>query len=494
MLKPALLLIAGRILGFTAAFLTPLVLVRLFDLHTFGTYKQWFLLYITLLAVTQIGMSESLLYFLPRAGGEAGRYVMNSLLTLAGVGAAVGLWLTLHAEAVGAWMNNPELTPLIPLLGVYLLLMQASIGLETVMTARSSYRSAALAYAATDLCRAAFLILPLLWIPSLQALLYGAIAFASLRLIAAWRYFRREFGSDLRPDAACLKAQLAYALPFGLAVVATIAQENLHQYAVSGRYDAATFALYSVGCMQVPLVDMIGTTVCNVMMVGMTGSLKEGRQAAVVDLWHQTIRKLALAFFPLTCLLWISARDVIVMLFTEQYLPSVPVFQVGVTAIVFAVLPMDALLRVYAHTRLLLVINLLRLGFIVGSISWAMASFGLVGAAAVTVIALAAGKMGGVLAASSLWQVGLAELLPWRWLARIGVTAMAAALPALVLTSQLPAMPSVRLLAAGLSYTVTYVGLAFRFGLLTSQERRTLLQQLSRLQFVLPPRYQHKLS
>jgi O-antigen/teichoic acid export membrane protein len=67
MLKPALLIIAGRIVGFVAAFVTPLILVRVFDLDTFGTYKQWFLLYITLLTVTQIGMSESLLFFLTKA-------------------------------------------------------------------------------------------------------------------------------------------------------------------------------------------------------------------------------------------------------------------------------------------------------------------------------------------------------------------------------------------------------------------------------------------
>src|SRR6476659_2203724 len=100
MLKPALLIIAGRIAGFVAAFVTPLILVRIFDLETFGTYKQWFLLYITLLPITQIGMSESLLFFLPKADGLAGRYVMNSVL--------------------------------------FLTLMQWSIGPETVMTSRSA--------------------------------------------------------------------------------------------------------------------------------------------------------------------------------------------------------------------------------------------------------------------------------------------------------------------------------------------------------------------
>src|SRR4029079_4487701 len=103
MLKPALLIIAGRIAGFLAAFVTPLILVRVFDLDTFGTYKQWFLLYITLLTVTQIGMSESLLFFLPKAKDEAGRYVMNSFLFLTGVGALAAVVLMLSAGAIARW-------------------------------------------------------------------------------------------------------------------------------------------------------------------------------------------------------------------------------------------------------------------------------------------------------------------------------------------------------------------------------------------------------
>src|SRR5512134_3970860 len=118
MFKPALLIIAGRIAGFVAAFITPLILVRMFDLATFGTYKQWFLIYITLLTITQIGMAESLLYFLPKADGEAGRYVMNSMLFLTGAGTAAAAVLVLNGEAIARWMSNPALEPLIPLLAL----------------------------------------------------------------------------------------------------------------------------------------------------------------------------------------------------------------------------------------------------------------------------------------------------------------------------------------------------------------------------------------
>ncbi len=494
MLKPALLIIAGRIAGFAAAFVTPLILVRMFDLETFGTYKQWFLLYITLLTITQIGMSESLLYFLPRANAEAGRYVMNSVLFLASVGATAALILALSSSAIAGWMNNPGLAPLIPLLALYLLFMQASIGLETVMTARSSYRSAAIAYAVTDLARAVFLIVPVLLVPSLRSLLYGAVTFAALRLVYTIRYFWGEFGSGFRPDAACFTRQLAYALPFALSIVASIAQENLHQYVVSGLFDAANFAIYAVGCLQIPLVDLVATSVCNVMMVGMTNAIHDGRETQVIDLWHVTVRKLALVFFPLTCLLLITARDLIVMLFTDNYLASVPVFMVGVTAIVFAAIPIDGLLRVYAKTRTLLAINLLRFTMIAILIHWSIMSFGLAGAMFVTVLALGLGKALGLLAAGSLWRMSLGRLLPWRTLSVIATVSIAASLPALAIAYGVQTVPSIRVLLAGIVYASAYVGMVMGFGLVSVHERAELSHLLGRLRFILGMRYQHKLS
>lgn len=494
MFKPALLIIAGRIAGFVAAFITPLILVRMFDLATFGTYKQWFLIYITLLTITQIGMSESLLYFLPKADGEAGRYVMNSMLFLTGAGTAAAAVLVLNGEAIARWMSNPALEPLIPLLALYLLLMQASIGLETVMTARSAYRSAALAYAVTDVTRALFLIVPVLIVPSLRSLLHGAVAFAVLRVLYTVQYFWRAFGADFRPDARCFARQLAYALPFALAVVASIAQENFHQYAVAGLFDAATFAIYSVGCLQIPVVDLVATTVCNVMMVGMTTAIHDGRESQVIDLWHATVRKLALLFFPLAGLLLIVARDLIVLLFTEAYVASIPIVMVGLSAVVFAAVPVDGLLRVYARTNVLLAINLVRLAMIALLIKWAIGSFGLVGAMLVTVLALALGKAIGMAAVASLWRVSIGRLLPWRALAMSAVVSLVAAVPALAVAYGLQAPPFIRMLAIGAVYASAYAATALGVGLVSAQERAALSQVMGRLQFMLPVRYQHKTS
>jgi O-antigen/teichoic acid export membrane protein len=486
MFKPALRIISGRMAGFAVTFVVPLILVRMFDLETFGTYKQWFLLHMTILSITQIGMSESLLYFLPRGGKEAGQYMMNALIFLVAVGAAMALLLMLLAEPIAAWMSNPGLVPLMPALALYLFLTQSAISFETVMTARSQFGLAAIAYVGSDVLRATLFLLPLLIVPALPSLIYGALAFATLRLTAALWYYRHEFGAALKPNLRSLGTQLAYALPFGLYVLAHVAQENLHQYAVSGLFDAATFAIYSVGCLQVPLVDVISTTVCNVMMVGMAKEIHEGHQAEVIRIWHESVRKLALVFFPLVGLLLVLARDVIVLLFTEAYVASVPIFMVGVSAILFSAMPVDGLLRVYAKTHTLLALNLVRLGIIGAGIYGFVLVFGLVGAVLVTVFALVVGKAVGLGAMMKLWRIGLGDILPWRGLAATGAAAGLAAIPACAVVWGLPTFSLGRLVAMGSLYSVSYLAMILLFGLLHQAERAWLWSWTGRPRVVLP--------
>ena len=82
--RPALLLVAGRSVGLAASFAIGIVLARLFDPAVFGTYKQFFLVYATLYGVLQLGMAESLYYFVPRQPEHTGRYVANAMVDAGG--------------------------------------------------------------------------------------------------------------------------------------------------------------------------------------------------------------------------------------------------------------------------------------------------------------------------------------------------------------------------------------------------------------------------
>ena len=404
-LQPTVLLMSGRALAFAATFFIPVVLARVFDPSAFGTYKQLLLVHATLFGIAQLGMAESLYYFLPRSRAAGGRQAANALLFLAAVGLLAVAGVVAFAEPLGRVLGNAEVASQLRWLGAFLVLTLASAPLEIVLVSRRRYGLAAWGYGVSDVARAVFMIVPAVLLGTVQGLLAGAVAFAALRLLATVSLLVREYGPTLRPHLGALREQLAYALPFGLAAMVETVQITYHQYAVSHHFDAATFALYSVGCLQVPLVDWVAQPAANVMMVRMGED--RGDTRGVQELWRETTRRLAVVFLPLVALLGLLAPDLVVFLFTADYAGAAPVMRVWCLTVALSILQTDAVLRVFAQTPFLLGLNLLRLGVVAASIPWLLARYGLAGAALAAVLALGVAKAVGLARAGRLLGQGL---------------------------------------------------------------------------------------
>jgi O-antigen/teichoic acid export membrane protein len=461
--RPALWLIAGRGVGFLAAFVVPLVVVRLFDQATFGTYKQLFLIYGTLFGVAQLGAAETLYYFVPRSPSEAGRHASNAVVTLALMGAACLALLWLTAGSVAAWLTNPQLTDTLVLLGVMLALMLMAAPFEIVLVARKQYRAAACTYTASEFVRAGFVLVPAMVFGGLRAVLVGAIAFAAVRFAAMLWWLWRDHAARFRPSLTLWRQQWAYTLPFALAVGVEAVQGNVHHYVVASRFDPATFAIYAVGCLQIPLVDVITSSSANVMMVKMSEVGFDSRGPAALALWHDTTRRLALVIFPLAVFFLVMARDIIVTLFTSEYLASVPIFMLWTLSIVFAVPCVDAVLRVHAQTRFLFGQNVLRLALVLGFTGWFLSLYGLSGAVLVTLLSTAIVRVAGVTRIARLLGIGLGAVMPWTHLAMTAAYAAVAAVPTLWFahTSSLPRV--LVLMGAAAIYGATYTVLCYGF-------------------------------
>ena len=428
--SPTFVLVAGRTIGLVLAFAIPVVLARIFDRGEFGTYKQLFLIYGTLYGLAQVGMAESLYFFVPGKASQAGRHVANAILTLALVAVACVGALYAAREAIAGWLTNPDLAGYLPLIAAFLAFTLVSAAFEIVMVSRKEHRPAALVYAGSDLLRTAMIVGPAIALWGLRGVLVGAATFAAIRLTVMLVYFVREFGRDLRLDVTLWRSQLAYALPFALAVGVEVIQANLHQYLVAARFDAATFAIYAVGCLQIPLVDLICTSAANVMMVRMAEEKGQGHRRDALALWRSTTCRLALIIFPLAAFLLVAGRGIIVTLFTESYLASVPIFRIWCLMILPATFTVDAVLRVYAQTRFLLVMNLVRLSVIVLLIGPFLSAFGLAGAVLVTLAATMVVRAAAIAKIARVMNVSIAEVQPWGRLAGIALQAAIAAAPA----------------------------------------------------------------
>jgi O-antigen/teichoic acid export membrane protein len=214
--------------------------------------------------------------------------------------------------------------------------------------------------------------------------------------------------------------------------------------------------------------------------VRMGEALRDGRDWAAREIWHDTSRKLALLLFPLAGLLVVIARPLIVFLFTDTYAASAPVFMVWSLALLWPALAVDGVLRVYAETRFLFALNAARLVITVALIGALIGSFGLIGAILSTLVAAAVSRVLGLARIGMLMKIKTVELLPWRDLGTIlGAAGLAAgSVVAADLALDLSPMPSV--FVGSVLYGVVYLAAVWRFGALRDDERSALTSRLAR--------------
>src|SRR5439155_18460724 len=102
-----------------------------------------------------------------------------------------------------------------------------------------------------------------------------------------------------RPRPGAWRTQLAYAIPFAGSVWLYVAQKQFIQYAVASRFDAATFALFSVAAFHLPVVDILYTPVGEVLMVQL-GRARGGASGDRLAAWDDAVGKLASLLWPAT--------------------------------------------------------------------------------------------------------------------------------------------------------------------------------------------------
>jgi O-antigen/teichoic acid export membrane protein len=199
-------------------------------------------------------------------------------------------------------------------------------------------------------------------------------------------------------------------------------------------------------------------------------------------LFHETVSRLAFLLLPLGVGLSVLASPFIVTLFTTKLAAGIPIFSVWALTVIPAAIAVDAMLRVYAQTRFLLVMNLVRLGLVAALIGWFLGAFGLVGAVLITLIATVAAKGLAIVRIASLLQVSVRDVLPWAALGRITLRALAAGVPAWAVTQAVGSIPALALVAGASVYGTTYLVLSYARGVAEPAAIRVpILQRLRSL-------------
>ncbi len=378
-------LIAARLISAVVSLSIPLVLARTMAIAEYGTYKQLFLLSVTISAVVPLGMSQSLYFFIPRTTERRACFT-QTLLFLVLVGSLGGLALYLCGSWIASALTNPGLLEHRLELALYTGLLVASYPLEISMTTQGLTRRAAVTYLASDFFKAAALVIPSATGLGLHWMMWGMVTWAALRLLASWVSMVASTRGPLW-DRGLLRQQLAYALPFGAAIAVAIPQQYAHQFIVAHAVGPALFAVYAVAVFELPFVDLFYTPTGEVLMVQLGELEAAGRRTEGAGAFRDAVDRLGILLLPPIFFIWAVAPAFITTMFGDRFASASSIFRLCLFAMPLAILPIDATLRARGETRHILISYVLK-ALVTIPLAWiGVARFGLAGAAGSYVIA-----------------------------------------------------------------------------------------------------------
>jgi O-antigen/teichoic acid export membrane protein len=420
-------LFGSRIVAFVFLFMIPLVLARVFSIEEFGHYKQLFLIHETLWMCLSLGLSASLYYFIPLYLREWRAYVYQTLFLVACLGIAGAGGLVVFRSQVASLLNSPDIEPYLPYLAMYTGISLVTSNLENIMVILKQSRLVALTTVLSDFLRALLMIGAAVWTHSMLLLVLAALIWMICRLIMLLVYLRALGVSWwVRLDQARVREQVRYSIPFGLAIIAGTLADSMHQYVVSYVFNPTIFAIYAVGCFQIPVVEIIFGSVSDVALVRLAELQKDGQHDERVKIIGDSVVKVCLLLLPLYVWLTVNARSVIVLLFTERFEASADIFRVYLTVILLLAFQLDYVPRVFADTRFIFRLYIMRLMMTGLFLALLVTPLGVLGAALATVLASGITRVLMTLRVKFLLKVTLFQLLPWNQLGKISLSSFGA--------------------------------------------------------------------
>jgi len=482
-------IMSARTVAFALSFALPLLLVRRLDQTSFGLYKQVFLLVGTAMNVLPLGFHMSAFYFLPREPERRGEVVFNILLFHLLVAGAACLAFVLRPTLIASlFPGSTELVAYAPALGVVLLLWVVSSFLEAIAMANQETKTATLFIVSMQLARTLLLLVAALAFASVESLIYAAIIHGALQTIVLLVYlFLRFDGFGRRFDLKLLRTQMSYALPLGLAGFLYSMQMDMHNYFVSHRFDAATFAVYAIGCFNLPLIHILSDSVGSVMIPRVAELEKRGERREIIVLISRMMRKLALAYFALYAFLIVMGREFIVVLFREQYLASWPIFAINLAMIPLGIIASayDPVLRAYPeHRFFLLRARAVLLGALFIALWFGTQRVGLIGVISLVVLTNLLERVVVAVRCGKALGMTWAEVSLFKDVGKLACAATSAGLAtALARTLVAGALPPLLVLAAcGVVFATVYLAAVWLLRILSPDERDGATRALRTLQ------------
>jgi len=301
----------------------------------YATYRQTLLSYRFVAPVLSMGIPQALLYFLPSDGERKRGVLIECVSVLLLIGALFFLFFaTVGNHLLSASFDNPQLVETLRWFSSYALLILPVAALNSALIATGRHQSSALFSSLSQIGVAAAVIATVLLTKDVGLAIKVLILYSAVVCgFAFFMLFKISKGTESVVSRKRVGKMLSYSVPLGLGGAVAYLNINLDKVVVSAMKSPAEFSIYVNGAFEVPLVGMITGAASSVILPEMVANLKAGSKQDALFLWRRASVKCAIILFPITGILWISAPDLMVLLFGKKYESSADVFRIYILLI-----------------------------------------------------------------------------------------------------------------------------------------------------------------
>jgi O-antigen/teichoic acid export membrane protein len=468
----ALWLTASKFIAALLMIALPILMVRLMSQQEFGLYKQAFM-FIATAAIASMGVSQSAFYFIPRYPERGGQIALNIMIYHVLAGGLVLAALVIYPEFLQKLFRTDALNEYKVLLGVVVILALSSNLGQHIPTALQDVKTSTFFIVGMNLVKAVLFIVSALLFPAVKSLIIAALIYHLLATAALVWYLHKKFGAFWHAfEWRFFKEQLAYALPLGMFGLLYFFQKDSHNYFVSAMFGPADFAIYSVGCMQVPFVFVFLESVGAILVVRVSALQQQKRNDEVRRVVASAINRVAAIQFPAAALLLVTGRDLIVLLYTKTYEASYSVFAINILLLPLSAFLVDPIIRSYLELRkFVLVLRIILTIILLSTLAMIIHRFGMIGAVSAAVIVELIERLMHGWRASKAVEAGAKDLALFSDLAKITIVTVVVGLVTYFVRNLInPDLVVPRLVVAMTCFGALYLTAVYALKLPGSQE------------------------
>lgn len=390
---------------------------HLYDRHEWSFIAAVLLIYETAIALGSLGLPDAVFYFLGRYPDRSGATVRQTSAILLALAAPVivlacGAGAIMHAADPGL-----RLLESLPWLAFVLIVELPTQPAVNQLIAHGRTGAASALYVGFSVLRMIAVLAPASvgWsahaIPVAMAVL--GLSRLAAHLVIVRQVYPMRAGASWRHRSQIVEIA-KFAVPAG--VSATLGKLNalVDKYIVELMLGAAAFGTYTVAAFELPLITLIPYAIGAVTQVTYVRLYAAGELRALEQLWLRTTERIAAIVVPLAMAVIVMARDVILLLFADEYAGATGPFQIFTAIVLHRIAAYGPMLQATDQSRMLLVTGALTIGTNLLLAAPLTLAFGLIGPALATAISVIPGWLVTLHRIGRVFGGGIRDALPWR--------------------------------------------------------------------------------